>query len=301
MDDKKPKWNVFICHASEDNDAFVRPLAVALRQLGVSVWYDEFSLELGDSISRSIDRGLSESAYGIVVLSPAFIGKPWPEYELRGLVSREIGEDKVILPIWHGVSRKEVLHFSPPLADKLAIDTSRIGSQDVSIQILRVVRPDLYSQHPRAQLERIASGQATLELQHEIERMRDELEATHEELSEFQCPYCQAPLAERISAPADPSQDHWDLREIYACGYQSFGGYIESPCPSDPNFPKFEEYDLQFHYKPEESHFKWQCLALPKTDMARRLSLSLGIGSTKEEAESFVHEKYKRYSKKYES
>jgi hypothetical protein len=105
MDDKRPKWNVFICHASEDNDAFVRPLAVALRQLGVSVWYDEFSLELGDSISRSIDRGLSESAYGIVVLSPAFIGKPWPEYELRGLVNREIGEDKVILPIWHGVSR----------------------------------------------------------------------------------------------------------------------------------------------------------------------------------------------------
>jgi len=301
MDDKKPKWNVFICHASEDNDAFVRPLAVALRQLGVSVWYDEFSLELGDSISRSIDRGLSESAYGIVVLSPAFIGKPWPEYELHGLVSREIGEDKVILPIWHGVSRKEVLDFSPPLADKLAIDTSRVGSQDVSIQILRVVRPDLYSQHPRAQLERIASGQATLELQHEIERMRDELEAAHEELSEFQCPYCQAPLAERINAPADPSQDDWDLREIYACGYQSFGGYIESPCPSDPNFPKFEEYDLQFHYKPEESHFKWQCLALPKTDMARRLSLSLGIGSTKEEAESFVREKYKRYSKKYES
>jgi len=61
---KPTKWDVFICHASEDKDAFVRPLAVALRQLGVSVWYDEFSLEVGDSISRSIDKGLAESAYG---------------------------------------------------------------------------------------------------------------------------------------------------------------------------------------------------------------------------------------------
>jgi hypothetical protein len=144
------------------------------------------------------------------------------------------------------VGRQEVLQFSPPLADKLAIDTSRVGSQDVALQILRVVRHDLYSQYPRAWLERIARGQAITELQSEIVRMREELETTREELSEFQCPYCQAPLGERISAPADSSHDHWDLREIYDCGYQSFGGYIESAYPSDPNFPKLEEYDLEF-------------------------------------------------------
>lgn len=257
-------------------------------------------MKLGDSISRSIDKGLAESSYGIVIISPAFIGKPWPEYELRGLVVREIEAGKVILPIWHGVSREEVIDFSPPLADKLAIDTSRAGSRDVSIQILRLVRPDLYSQHPRAQLERIANGQAIVELQREIEHMREELETAHEELSEFQCPFCQAPLAERLSAPADPSQDHWDLREIYDCGYQSFGGYIESPCPSDPNFPNLEDYELQFHHNPKEPHFKWQCLAVPKTDMARRLSFSLGLGVTKEEAERFIREEYQRYSRKHQ-
>jgi hypothetical protein len=300
MNDRSTEWDVFICHASEDKDAFVRPLAVALHQLGVSVWFDEFSLEIGDSISRSIDKGLAASAYGIVVLSPAFIGKPWPEYELRGLVSREIGEDKVILPIWHGVSRQEVLKFSPPLADKLAIDTSRIGSQDVAIQILRVVRPDLYSRHPRVQLERLASGQAIQDLQSEIERMREELEATREELSEFQCPYCQAPLAERVNAPLDSSQKHWDLSEIYACGYQSFGGQIGSPCPSDPRFPKLEEYELQFHHNPREPRLKWQCLAHPKTINARRLSLSHSLGDTKEEAESGIRDEYKRRSRKYQ-
>jgi hypothetical protein len=73
MSNTAKKWDVFISHASEDKDTFIRPLAIALKSLGISVWYDEFSLELGDSISRSIDKGLSESAYGLVVISPPFV------------------------------------------------------------------------------------------------------------------------------------------------------------------------------------------------------------------------------------
>lgn len=69
------EWDVFISHASEDKDSFVRPLAEALAQLGVRVWYDEFTLNLGDSISRSIDKGLASSQFGLVVLSESFISK----------------------------------------------------------------------------------------------------------------------------------------------------------------------------------------------------------------------------------
>ena len=35
-------------------------LAHALKSRGLQVWYDEFSLKLGDSLRRSIDRGLAE-------------------------------------------------------------------------------------------------------------------------------------------------------------------------------------------------------------------------------------------------
>ena len=95
------EWDAFISHAYEDKDDFVRPLAQALAQLGVNAWYDEFTLEVGDSLSRSIDKGLAGSRYGIVVISPSFIQKKWPERELRGLVAREIEEEqKVILPVW---------------------------------------------------------------------------------------------------------------------------------------------------------------------------------------------------------
>ena len=117
-------WDIFICHASEDKETVARPLALALQSNGLRIWYDELNLRLGDSLRRSIDRGLAESAFGIVVLSPAFFRKDWPQYELDGLVQRERNGIKVILPIWHNVSREEILEYSPSLADKVAVKTS---------------------------------------------------------------------------------------------------------------------------------------------------------------------------------
>lgn len=288
-------WDVFISHASEDKDSFVRPLAAALANLGGSVWYDEFSLRIGDSLSRSIDKGLAGSRFGIVVVSQAFLRKPWPEYELRGLVAREVGEDRIILPIWHGVSRQQILEFSPPLADKVALDTRDLSAQDVAIRLLREVRPDLYALHPRAELERRASGTALRELQIEIERTHEELEAVREELADYRCPTCGASLDSRLDAPADPEEKHWDVRETFACGYQHFGGFVERPCPKDPRFPRFEDYELQFRETPSETHWKWQCYAIGKTEMARRLTLPPGHGRTQEEAEKSVHDAYDRY------
>jgi len=56
-------WDVFICHASEDKEPFVRELAEALRAKGLKVWYDDFTLTIGDSLRRSIDHGLASSGY----------------------------------------------------------------------------------------------------------------------------------------------------------------------------------------------------------------------------------------------
>jgi formylglycine-generating enzyme required for sulfatase activity len=138
------KWDVFICHASEDKEAIAKPLAAALAKAGLRVWYDERSMMLGDSIRRSIDQGLQECRFGVVILSPHFFAKEWPRRELDGLVTRDVQEGKIILPVWHGVTHDDVARFSPPLADKLAISTDR-GVADVVQAILRVVRPEAYS------------------------------------------------------------------------------------------------------------------------------------------------------------
>jgi len=85
------EFDVFISHASEDKDDFVRPLANELLNRGIRVWYDESTLKWGDSLRRKIDQGLARSRYGIVILSSAFFVKNWPQYELDGLVAREMG------------------------------------------------------------------------------------------------------------------------------------------------------------------------------------------------------------------
>ncbi len=298
MSNMDKKWDAFISHESEEKETFVRPLAIAMRNLSISVWYSEFSLRVGDSLSRSIDKGLAGSRFGVVIISPHFVRKPWPEYELRGLVSREIEEDRVILPIWHGVTRRELLEFSPSLADKVALNTSEFDAQEIAIRLLREIRPDIYRNHQRAELERLSSGEAVRELQQQIERTREELEAARQELSEYRCPYCNSALSVRTDAPADPEEKHWDVREEFECGFQRFGGFVERPCPADPRFPRFEDYELHFYHSPEEPHFSWQCYALGKTDFARRLYLSPCLGRTRKEAESRVREEFNRYAKR---
>ena len=134
--------DVFICHASEDKDEFVRPLAEALRSHHLEVWYDEFALDIGDSLRQAIDRGLAASRYGIVVLSPSFFRKRWPNRELNGLVARETVEDRgMILPVWHHVEREEVVAFSPPLAD-LRAAISAEGLSAVVGQLLKKLQPE---------------------------------------------------------------------------------------------------------------------------------------------------------------
>ena len=135
-------YDVFICHASEDKDDFVRPLAELLAQQHIEVWYDEFSLSIGDSLSQKIDEGLAKSRFGIVVLSPSFFKKPWAKRELKGLTAREIFEKQdIILPIWHRVGLDEVIKYSPPLADKKAISSSD-GISAVMRQLVRRLKPD---------------------------------------------------------------------------------------------------------------------------------------------------------------
>lgn len=128
-------YDVFVSHASEDKDEFVRPFVKCLQENGIKVWYDEFSLRVGDSLRRSIDNGLKNSRYGIVVLSEAFFSKEWPQRELDGLFAREINGEKVILPIWHKISKNEVLKFSPIIADMLALNTSSFTIEEIAKQI----------------------------------------------------------------------------------------------------------------------------------------------------------------------
>jgi hypothetical protein len=138
-DSNQIKYDFFISHASEDKEDFVRPLADKLNKLGLKIWYDDFQLKVGDSLRRSIDNGLKNSKFGIVVLSSAFFSKNWPQYELDGLVAKEMRGMKVILPIWHKVSKDEVMSYSPTLGDKVALNSSMMSIDEIADELKEIV------------------------------------------------------------------------------------------------------------------------------------------------------------------
>lgn len=133
-------YDVFISHASEDKDSIVRPLATRLRELGLEVWYDEFELRIGDSLRRKIDAGIAKARFGIVVLSKPFFAKGWPAYELDGLVTMSVSGRQVLLPLWHEISKDEVVSASPSLADKVALRTADYTVDEIASEIASVVR-----------------------------------------------------------------------------------------------------------------------------------------------------------------
>lgn len=134
------RYDLFLSHASEDKAAIARPLYSALVAEGVSVWFAEAVLELGDSLRRKIDEGLARCRYGVVILSPRFLAKQWPQRELDGLVARETASgEKAILPIWHELDRDTLMRYSPPLADRFA-GRSEEGIPALVEKIVRVLK-----------------------------------------------------------------------------------------------------------------------------------------------------------------
>jgi len=151
------EWDLFVCHATEDKEEVVRPLVRALVNVGFNVWYDEFTLTIGDSLRRSIDKALSQSKYGLVILSKNFFAKNWPQTELDGLAARERDGNKVILPVWHKVDVEYIKRFSPTLADRFAVSTGK-GIHYIVTEVLRVVKPSGTEQTQKTKEKSVISG-----------------------------------------------------------------------------------------------------------------------------------------------
>ena len=139
-DNCEKEYDVFISHASEDKDAVARPLAEALRNNGLSVWYDEFELRIGDSLRRKIDKGIANSNFGVIVISRDFISKGWTNYELDGLITRAVNGEQTMLPVWHNITKREVINYSPSLADKLARSTTDFTVEEIADEIADLIR-----------------------------------------------------------------------------------------------------------------------------------------------------------------
>ena len=137
---KLAKYDLFLSHAGEDKAAIARPLFSALSAAGVTVWFDEAVLKIGDSLRRKIEEGLAKCRYGVVIISPAFLAKEWPQRELDGLAALELQSgEKKILPIWHEIDRDTLARRSPMLADRVAAKSTE-GIDALVEKILAAMR-----------------------------------------------------------------------------------------------------------------------------------------------------------------
>ncbi len=130
---KLEKPLAFLSHDTRDKDEIVRPLAIRLTTMMCPVWYDEYSLKPGSSLRHSIETGLKECKKCVLILTPNFlVNAGWTKTEFNSIFTREILEkSNVVIPIWHGVTAREVYEYSPSLADKVAIQWSK-GIDEVS-------------------------------------------------------------------------------------------------------------------------------------------------------------------------
>jgi hypothetical protein len=153
-------WDVFISHASEDKINLVEPLAKTLERLGIRVWYDGFSLGAGNLLSDTINRGLENSIFGLLIISPDFLAKKWTRYEADYLLKREKEAETMILTLWHNVEYEQVRAWSPELADRVPIRTRKRNLADTALELIRVVKPDVLTNvHKRvASLKQSASA-----------------------------------------------------------------------------------------------------------------------------------------------
>ena len=138
-EDPGREYDLFLSHATDNKD-FVGPLVGALIARGVRVWYDETAISVGDSIRESIDTGLTRSRFGAVIFSHAFFAKRWTNYELNGLVTREMQGRKVVLPVWHPeMTAADVAGYSASLADKKALDGAQLSVDEIADALVDLV------------------------------------------------------------------------------------------------------------------------------------------------------------------
>lgn len=135
------KYDVFVSHANDNKEEFVNVLTAGLSRLDISIWYDANILDWGDNWKLQIANGLKKCRFGIVVISPEFLGREWTEKELNELLQRqnETGE-KVILPLLYKLTISDLKKQYPQVADFQArVITPDDDVRDIVIDFARIL------------------------------------------------------------------------------------------------------------------------------------------------------------------
>ena len=132
------RYDVFISHASKDKNEFVDELNRTIKKLGINVFYDTDVLSWGDNWKKGIINGTADSEFAIIVISKNFFGREWTEKELNEFLNQQNeSEQKIVLPLLHGISRQELLEHYPVLEDIQYINTEDYSKEEITILLAK--------------------------------------------------------------------------------------------------------------------------------------------------------------------
>jgi hypothetical protein len=129
---------VFLCHAWDDRRAAAKELHDLLVDQGVSVWFSEKDIVLGQPFLREIDRGLAKSRTGLVLVTPALLKR----VDQRGISDKELSEllaRDLLIPVMHETSYDELRRVSPLLGSRNGLDTAEDSMTDIAMKIAELV------------------------------------------------------------------------------------------------------------------------------------------------------------------
>ncbi|MFL6200879.1 MAG: TIR domain-containing protein [Thermoanaerobaculia bacterium] len=91
-------FDVFVSYSNEDRP-FVTHLVRDLEAAGIQVWLDGSQVEPGDSLPRTVPNGIARSRMFMIVLSPDSVASEWVGFELDLATTREVEEQRKIIPV----------------------------------------------------------------------------------------------------------------------------------------------------------------------------------------------------------
>lgn len=132
------KYDVFISHASSDKSEYVDLLNMAIRRLGINVFYDTDVLSWGDNWKKVILDGTADSEFAIIVISKNFFGREWTERELEEFLKQqnESGQKKV-LPLLYEITLDDLKEHYPALEEIQCISAERYTKEEIVILLAK--------------------------------------------------------------------------------------------------------------------------------------------------------------------
>lgn len=121
------KRTVFISHSAQDAD-WARSFAQALKERGVTVWFDEFDVRPGESVRDALEAGLRGSDVLVALVDIESPSQPWLFFELGAA----IGMGKKVVPIVPRALDPSALPLDVRLRRYLIRDTPEHTAEELS-------------------------------------------------------------------------------------------------------------------------------------------------------------------------